>query len=551
MIPSRDRGAPAPLRAPRDEAPEEPARRARVLDALVVCLPGALAGSLALVDLGARSIWIDEAASVTIASEHGAALGAAMARDGGNMLVYYALLHVLVGAFGRGVLVLRAPSAVATAATVALVSALANRLYGRRVALGAGVLGAVSLPLVYWGQQARAYALLVALVSGSYLAFVVVLDRAPGATIPRAALVAYVVTSTLALYMSFVAALALAAQLVVVASRRERVRAVVGSLVVVAVLSVPLLVLARARGSGQLFWVPRPSASQLGSIVATLTSAAFTPNFPRTATSSLLEWGSVALLALLVVAPVLSRGASRRGGRLPPETGPARVTLRRRVLLSWVLVPVVLAVLESVVGQPIADPRNLLVSIPPVAVALAAVALGGEIRGGTSRRSVTVGWLVVAALVGLRALQLEPSYGVSPENWRAAVRFVLAGSRPGDCVAFYPEDGRMAFSYYLPGPSARAAVPRAVLPAVPWSDGAPFVERYETLTSAQVASVASGCARLYLVASHEGQVGGPPVSVAHLLRYESLESELAARYARRAVYRFGYAAVVTVTLYSR
>ena len=66
----------------------------------------------------------DEAATVTIAAQHGAALGTAIAHDGGNMLGYYALLHVLIGAFGNGAL--RAPAAVGarrTVATVALVVA--------------------------------------------------------------------------------------------------------------------------------------------------------------------------------------------------------------------------------------------------------------------------------------------------------------------------------------------------------------------------------------------------------------------------------------------
>ena len=74
------------------------------------------------------------------------------------MSVYYLVLHVLIGLFGDGVWVLRTPSALAGALTAGLTALLALRLFGRRVALIAGLLTAVSLPLVFWGQSARGYA---------------------------------------------------------------------------------------------------------------------------------------------------------------------------------------------------------------------------------------------------------------------------------------------------------------------------------------------------------------------------------------------------------
>src|SRR5436305_591056 len=140
-----------------DERLGDPARRERAARALALYGPALLAAALCLYQLTTRSLWLDESATVAIASQHGGAFGTALAHDGGNMLGYYALLHVLIGLFGNGALVIRLPSAIATAATVAIVSALGLRLFDRRVALGAGLLGAVSLPLVFWGQDARGY----------------------------------------------------------------------------------------------------------------------------------------------------------------------------------------------------------------------------------------------------------------------------------------------------------------------------------------------------------------------------------------------------------
>ena len=115
----------------------------------------ALAAVLVLYELSTRSLWLDESATVSITSQHGSALWDAIAHDGGNMLGYYLFLHVLIGVFGDAPAVIRAPSAVATVGTVALVCLIARRMLDRRAALAAGLLTAVSLPLVFWGQDAR------------------------------------------------------------------------------------------------------------------------------------------------------------------------------------------------------------------------------------------------------------------------------------------------------------------------------------------------------------------------------------------------------------
>jgi hypothetical protein len=134
--------------------------------------------------------------------------------------------------------------------------------------------------------------------------------------------------------------------------------------------------------------------------------------------------------------------------------------------------------------------------------------------------------VVVAILIGLRAVALVPSYGVSPENWRAATAYVLRSSeRPGDCVAFYPLDGKMPFAYYAGQPVK------------------PYVERYET---PQVPSV---CRRVWLVASHQGQPNGPAASREHYARYVGLRSELTRRYGPPATRSFGYASVIWVEVF--
>src|SRR5690349_6010363 len=181
------------VKAPEDAPPRRLAREPGLADVAVVAGPAALAVALCVYQLTTRSLWLDEAATVAIAGQHGSALWSAIAHDGGNGLGYYALLHVLIGWFGHGALVIRLPSALAAGACVGAVGLLGLRLFDRRVATAAGLLSAVSLPLVFWSQNARGYGPMVALVAGSFLAFAALVESGG-----RRAWIGYVVLTALA-----------------------------------------------------------------------------------------------------------------------------------------------------------------------------------------------------------------------------------------------------------------------------------------------------------------------------------------------------------------
>jgi hypothetical protein len=128
-------------------------------------------------------------------------------------------------------------------------------------------------------------------------------------------------------------------------------------------------------------------------------------------------------------------------------------------------------------------------------------------------------------VLALRAVALVPSYGTSPEDWRAATAYVTSSERPGDCVAFYPLDAQMPFAYYAHDPIH------------------PYVERYET------PRLPAGCRRVWLVASHQGLPSGTASSRAHFARYVALRTALTRKYARHATREFGYASIIWVELF--
>jgi mannosyltransferase len=489
---------------PRVRAPADvpPASRGRRYDVAVIAMPAVVALVLCLIELTTRSLWLDEAATVAIVGQHGSAFWHAAAHDGGNMLGYYALVHVLTGWFGDGAFAIRLPSVIASGAAAGAVALLGLRLFDRRVALAAGLLTAVSLPLVFWGQDARGYAGMVALVAGAFVAFAALVESGG-----RRAWIAYVLLTALSVYASFVAIFAVPAQLAALAWRGRahatawrRVASALGACVV---CWIPLAVLAATRGSGQLFWIARPNLKAEKQVVLALTSAGFEPNFRPTAIAGVL---AVATVALLVLAAV----------RIARQPGWGAA-----VALSWLVVPLALMWLESLVGQPIFTARNLLVSLPAVALLVAWVVM-------TARIPTVAAWLTVAVLIALRAVALAPSYGTSPENWRAATAYVLGAAQPGDCFAFYPLDASMPFDYYAT---------RKVQP---------HVEQYQTPT------VPAGCSRVWLVASHQGlPTDGTAASRGHYARYVALRASLARRYPIRTTRAFGYASVIWVELFRR
>jgi hypothetical protein len=267
-----------------------------------------------------------------------------------------------------------------------------------------------------------------------------------------------------------------------------------------------------------------------------LFSAGFEPNFHPTSTGAPLLWLTVALL-LAAAAAIVSR--SLRGG------GDRGASWPQVLVLCWLVVPVGFSLLESVLVQPITLPRAVLVSLPAVSVLLAWAAMDDHVPRW-------LGWSSVGVVLALRALQLAPSYATSPENWSAASTHVLASAQPGDCVAFYPSDGRQAFQYYIGAHTPAAALaPRSVWPAVPWSEVKPYVEQYVSPPGPRLSQIEATCRRLWFVSSHSGQRHGPPASRSDYARWAALRGSLSSAYSRRATISFGWASPVRVELFSR
>jgi mannosyltransferase len=513
----------------------------RLTDLLPIVIAVAAAAAVSAIGLNTRSLWLDEGSTFAIASQHGSALWHAVEHDGGNMIAYYLLMHVVIAWFGHAAWVLRLPSVVANAVTGGLVAAIALRLFAdRRLAYAAGLLTVISLPLVFWGQDARGYALLVTLSVGSFLALAAILQTPAHRRPSKSAISAYVLTTLAALYVGYDVALLIPAQLALLLVFRARARLVICCLALVLVLCVPLLVLAAQRGSGQLFWVMPISWPIAQQAVVTLLSAGMPPNLHYTSTTVVAE----AVTAVAVVAAIVlaARAALPAGRRL--RYGPLLL------VLSWAVVPTVVALVLYAAGEPIELPRVVILMMPALALLLAWMLLQAGL-------APSLGLWLCAALLVLRLAQLLPSYGVSSEPWNTVTAYVVAATSANQpaCVAFYPQDGREPFDYYLRelghAPGNPAPNLRPILPSVAWTRVRPFVEVYGTLDAGQRARIASECPRLWLIGTHEGQADGTAQSRTNLTRYRQLERGFARLYPHRTLRAFGWASTIHTTLYSR
>ncbi|MEA2146483.1 MAG: mannosyltransferase, partial [Solirubrobacteraceae bacterium] len=113
--------------------------------------------------LSTQSLWADEGFTAQIA---GGSLGSAVAQvphTESTPPLYYVLAWIWAHVFGSSAFALRSLSALFGSLTVAAVFWAGRPLVGRRVALGAAALTAVSPIMVWYSQEARAYALMVLL----------------------------------------------------------------------------------------------------------------------------------------------------------------------------------------------------------------------------------------------------------------------------------------------------------------------------------------------------------------------------------------------------
>ena len=433
--------------------------------------------------LASRPLSEDEAASVSYAM---AGHFSGIKSDGGNMLVYYLMLKAVIEVFGVTLTSIRMPSVLFGVATVPLVYLIGRRLASIRVGVFASVLFAVSLPIVFWQQNARAYTMGTMLVAASTLAFIAMLES--DGNLPS---YAYFLATVTACYTLFFAALAVLAQLLSLSMRKpgripvRRLSIAVGASLL---CCVPLVLLARNRGTTGIAWVPRPGGHSLRVTGLVLMSAG-SANGPTTTpwVADLLGYGSLAVCVILVVWSLVAtiRGSTRDGA-----------TYAVTLVSLLCFLPAAVAFVESRVATTHIYLDRYFTICVPAGTLLLALAID----------RVRLAWAAAAILivtVGLRISVIPAAYGV-PVDMKTAAYYLMTFTRPGDCITFSvpqePTTPGLAtdLAYYQAHSSGHRELPRLVLPTFSWSSALNSAFSEPSSYEVTLPAVRSRCHRIWI-----------------------------------------------------
>jgi mannosyltransferase len=392
----------------------------RTVRTVVLILIVAGAAWLRFHAIAAKSFWVDEGASVAIARMDWYNFLRLLWRREANMTLYYVLLRGWIHLGGSEAFI-RALSVVFALLTIPVLYLLGKRLFGRRAAMAACILLAVNAFHIRYSQEARAYTLVVLLVTLASLCFVEAIERPE-----RWKWSAYAIVSALAVYAQFYAVLVVVAHLAwwwkyqrmtPDNSRAELRRA----LIFFAALTAPIWIFIATTGAGPLRWLERPGIQSLRDFISAMTGNA--------------GW----LLALFYVALAI-RGA-RRERHHAPEPQPT-VDNPNAFAYAWLLLPIIITLLVSLI-RPVFLPRYLIICLPALTLLAGAALVTLPKLAGT------------AVLIGMTALSLQGTanyyardFDLLREDWRGATAYVTDHQQPGDAILFHANQGRMPFDYY-------------------------------------------------------------------------------------------------------
>ena len=384
-----------------------------------------------------RSLWIDEAFTYSVASAPTAEFVDLVPFNGGNMALYYGVIHLWSRAVDSDWL-LRLPSLVFAAAAVPVFALLARRLVGPTTGLLATALLALNGSVVFASQELRSYSLALLLVIAAWLA----LDRAVERS-ETGRWVVYGVVAALSVWAHLFSVLYLAAQAVsLVAAPRRSLRfgpiaagAAAGALVVA-----PVGAMALSPDAAQPDWIGLLDARRATDVVQFLSGR---PG------AWVWAWGALWASGLVVAV-----GLSVRAWRAREADGEP---WRRGAVVLWAVVPVGLA-LAIAAMRPFLVGRYLVGALPAGAL-LAALAVA---RLPRALRPVGV---VVTVLLSLPGIVHHLDRDTA--DWRSTAAHVMARAESGDAIVFEPPHDRTAFEIYAVR-SGSPPPPEPVVPPDPW-----------------------------------------------------------------------------------
>ncbi len=349
---------------------------------LVVCLIG----------IDSASFWRDEAATLDAEARPIPALLRMLTQVDAVHGAYYLLLWPVVHVFGGGEFAVRLPSALAMAAAAYGIGVLGARLHSRPAGVYSGLTFALLPQVSRYGQEARSYALVVAIaVLASCL-----LVRALAEPRRRRWTRYGCAIAMLGLLNLFALLLLLAHAVFVLYQDRPNLRAWLSTVALACLPALPVIALA-LRQRDQLSWVAKPGTDAAGDLASWLA-------------------GSVVSVGLAGVLIGLFLGRRFRQHMLA------------WLAVPWLLLPPIVLLLGSEL-KPVYVPRYLACCLPApallVGAGLASITLAPRALG-----------VVLLATLGLPTQSAIRQAGGHGDDIRDAAAIVRGLALPGDGVLF-------------------------------------------------------------------------------------------------------------------
>jgi len=457
-----------------------------ILILLLIILTG---GFLRIFDLGAESIWLDEAYSIRAAEQSlSSVIGGAIDTEN-NPPLYFIILHLWMLLFGSSEIAIRFPSAIFGIISIFLIYKIGCHLFNQKIGIISGFLLSISTFHIMYSQDARPYSLFMFLTLLSFYFFIQVLKANKGWYF-----LGYLLANILLCYTQLFGFFVILSQIVYFSmfwkKYKQKIFKFAGIQVASLLAFIPLIVLAIPRishiaggGGSSISWIPEPSFLSIG-------------------TTFYLYAGGIALFVPLLVLffigllPIRYR---RIKGRLTFHFESVGDIL---LLLMWLAFPIFLPFILSMIIAPLYVPRYTISALP------ACYLLAARGIGYFKDMKVTYILVIGITLLSLIGLQLYYSQPVK-EQWREAVHFIEFRAQPDDAIVICADYTQEPFDYYYEGDLERFGIGRDVTDT--------------QKIDAVVDNATAGKERLWLVLSNQGVA----ITEEHLLNRFGSESVIA------------------------